>query len=74
MKAVSMVYQKSVKVGRICWKGKFWARSGRVKEWQMLRVVMMTKMGWQLDEEVNRNKTDEADGMNLAVYCNDVTE
>jgi len=29
----------------------------RVKEWWMLRVVMMTKMGWQVDEEVNREET-----------------
>ena len=28
---------------------------------------MMKEMGWQVDEEVNRNKNGEADGMNLEV-------
>ena len=28
-------------------------------------------MGWQVDEEVNRDKTDEADGMNLEVDFKD---
>jgi len=28
-------------------------------------------MGWHVDEEVNRDKTDEADGMNLDVETAD---
>ena len=31
----------------------------------MVKVGMMTKMGWQVDDEVNRDKTVEADEMNL---------
>ena len=31
----------------------------------MTRVAMMRQMSWQVDEEVNRGKTGEADGMNL---------
>jgi len=34
----------SIKVGRICWKGRFWAWSKRAKEWWMMRVVMVTEM------------------------------
>jgi len=30
---------------------------------------MTTKMGRQVDEEVNRDKNSEADEMNLKVYC-----
>jgi len=38
----------------------------------MMGVVgMMTKMGWQVDEEVNRDKTGEADEMNLEVDSKD---
>jgi len=37
-------------VGRICWKGRFWAWRERVKEWWMTRVGMMTEIelrsGW----------------------------
>ena len=44
-------YKKS-KVGRICWKGRFWAWSERVKEWWMMRVVMIIEMSWQVNEEV----------------------
>jgi len=33
----------------------------------MTRVGMMTEMGWEVDEEVNRDKNGEADGMNLEV-------
>ena len=32
---------------------------------------MMTEMGWQVDEEVNQDKTGEADGMNLEVDSKD---
>jgi len=38
-----------------------------VKEWSMTTAGMMREMGWQVDEEVNRNKIGEADGMNLEV-------
>jgi len=37
----------------------------------MMRVGMMTEMGWQVDEEVNRDKSGEADGMNLKVDSKD---
>ena len=37
----------------------------------MMRVGMMTKMGWQADEEVNWDKTDGADEMNLEVDSKD---
>jgi len=33
----------------------------------------MTEMGWQVDEEVNSDKTGEADGMNLEVDSNPKT-
>ena len=33
----------------------------------MTRVGMIREMGWQVDKEVNRDKTGEADGMNLEV-------
>ena len=33
----------------------------------MMKVGMMREMGWQVDEEVNRDKNGEADGMNLEV-------
>ena len=33
----------------------------------MMRARMMRKMGWQVDEEMNRDKTGEADEMNLEV-------
>ena len=59
--------RRSIKVGRICWKGRFWAWSERVKEWWMMRVVMMTEMSWQVYEEVSRDMTGEADGMNQGV-------
>ena len=29
---------------------------------------MMTEMSWEVDEEVNRDKNGEADGMNLEVF------
>ena len=48
--------QKSIKAGRVCWKGRFWAWSERVKEWWMPRTVMMTKMVWQMNDRVNRDK------------------
>ena len=48
--------QKSIKAGRVCWKGRFWAWSERVKEWWMPRAVMMTKMVWQMNDRVNRDK------------------
>jgi len=31
-------YIKKSKVGRICWKGRFWAWSEREKEWWMMRA------------------------------------
>ena len=37
----------------------------------MMRVGMMRKMGWQVDEEVNRDKTGETDEMNLEVDSDD---
>ena len=39
-------YKKSIKVGRNCWKHRFWAWNERVKEYGCLRVVMITKMTW----------------------------
>jgi len=36
-----------------------------------MRVAMMTKMGWQMDEEVNRDKNGEADEMNLEIDSKD---
>jgi len=38
-----------------------------MKEWWMLRVVMMTRMGWQVNEEVNPDRIDQADEVNLEV-------
>ena len=35
-----------------------------LKEWWMTRLWMMTEMSWEVDEEVNRDENDEADGMN----------
>jgi len=46
-------------VVRIYWKGRFWAWSERVKEWWMMSVGMITKRSWQVNEEVNRDRTDE---------------
>ena len=39
----------------------------------MTRVVMMTmtEMSWEVDEEVNQDKSGEADGMNLEVDSKD---
>ena len=38
----------------------------------MARVWMMTEMSyWEVDEEVNRDETGEADGMNLKVDSKD---
>ena len=31
----------------------------------MMRGARMREMSWELDEEVNRDKTGKADGMNL---------
>jgi len=36
-----------------------------------MRAGMMREMGWQLDEEVNRDKTGDADEMNLEVDSKD---
>jgi len=36
-----------------------------------MRVGMMREMGWQVDEEVNRDQTGEADGKNLEVDSKD---
>ena len=38
----------------------------------MMRVVMMTKMAWQVNEEVNRDMTGGADENNLEVEERDV--
>jgi len=60
-------------VERICWKGRFWAWS--MKEWRSdgwwATAGMIREMGWQVDEEVNRDKTGEADGMNREVDSKD---
>ena len=40
-------------------------------EWWMMRAGMIREMGWQMDEEVNRDKTGEADRMNLEVDSKD---
>jgi len=40
-----------------------------VKEWWMMRAGMMTV--WQVDEDANRNKTGQADEMNLEVDSKD---
>jgi len=42
-----------------------------VKEWWVMRAGMMREMGWQVDEEVNRDKNGEAGGMNLEVDSKD---
>jgi len=34
-----------------------------VKEWWMMRAGMMREMGWQVDEEVNRDKIGDANGV-----------
>jgi len=36
--------QKKSKVGRICWKGRFWAWSEIVKQWWMMRARKMREM------------------------------
>jgi len=33
----------------------------------MARAGMMREIGWEVDEEVNQDKSGEADGMNLEV-------
>jgi len=37
----------------------------------MMREEMMKEMGWQVEEDVNRDKTGDADGMNLEVDSKD---
>ena len=37
----------------------------------MMRVVMITEMNWQVNEEVSRDMTGEADGMNHDAYLNE---
>ena len=37
----------------------------------MMRAGIMREMDWQVDEEVNRDKTGEADGMDLKVDSKD---
>ena len=54
----------SIKMGRICWRGRF---EPGVKEWWTMRVVMIIEMSWQVNEEVSRDVTGEADGMNQGV-------
>ena len=58
---------------KICWKGRFWAWSEKVKEWWMMRVVIMSQklMSWQVNEEVSRHTTSEADRMNQGVDSRD---
>jgi len=48
----------------------FWDLSERVKEWWMMRVVMMTEMSWQVNE-VSRDMTGEADEKNQGVDSRD---
>jgi len=36
-----------------------------------MRLGMMREMGWEVDEELNRDKNGEADGMNLEVDSKD---
>jgi len=36
-----------------------------------MRVEMIREMGWRMNEEVNRDETGEADGMNLKVDSKD---
>jgi len=48
----------------------FWDLSERVKEWWMMRVVMMTEMSWQVNE-VSRDITGEADEKNQGVDSRD---
>jgi len=42
-----------------------------VKEWWMMRVVVIIEMSWQVNEEVSRDMTGEADGMNQGVNSGD---
>ena len=42
-----------------------------VKEWWMMRVMMIIEMSWQVNEEVSRDMTGEADGMNQGVDSRD---
>ena len=66
---VKSVQGRSIKVGRICWKGRFWAWSERVKEWRMMRVVMMTEMSWQVSEEVHESRHEFTFNMHkLVIY------
>jgi len=37
----------------------------------MMSAGMIREMSWEVDEEVNRDKTGEADGMNLEVDSKD---
>ena len=37
----------------------------------MTTVGMMTEMSWEVDEDVNRDKNSEFDGMNLEVDSKD---
>ena len=68
----SLVIPKAVrgriKVGRICLKGRFWAWSEKVKEWWTMRVVIMTEMSWQVNEELSRDMTGVWDGLNLSKW------
>jgi len=38
-----------------------------------MRVMMMTKMAWQVNEEVIQDKTGEADEMNLEIDSNAIS-
>jgi len=37
----------------------------------MMRVGMVTEMSWEVDEEVNQDENDEADGKNMEVDSKD---
>jgi len=57
----SPIGRSKVKVGRIYWKGRFWTSNEKVKEWWMMRVAMMTKMGWQVSEMIQTKMNLEVD-------------
>jgi len=63
-------YHEGNPVGKrkLRWEGfveRFWAWSERVMEWWMTRAGMMREMGWEVDDEVNRDENGEADEMNI---------
>jgi len=62
--------RRSIKVGRICWKGRFlaWSEKWRSDGWW---EWWWWQMSWQVNEEVSRNMTGEADGLNQGVDSRD---